>query len=828
MSTFTSKKFELAGSKPHYPPAKPFAVKHLKLEIKPDFDEKRIECRETLDISVIEDNLQYIVLDAAELNISSVQIDGKDLQFKALEDKLRIELPTPASENEQVRISINYDAKPRRGFFFVKPDKDYPNRQLQAWTQGEATESKYWFPCFDHPDMKFTSELIAEVPNDFVAISNGKLVDVTKKNTATYRWIEEHPHPAYLTSLAIGRFAEIKENYDSIDLLYYVPEEMVDKASLSFSNTVNMMKFFEEYVRVKYPFDKYSQVAVDDFVYGGMENVSATTLTMDTLHDKKAHLDFTSEHLVSHELAHQWFGDLVTCRDWQHIWLNESFATYFEALYWQNSRGEDEFNYYVMQLAEEYFDEVSKRYKRAIVTNVYKHPDDLFDRHTYEKGACILHMLRNIVGDNIFRRAVKLYVERFSNKNAETDDFRRCVEEVSGLSLQQFFDQWLRKPGHPELKIEFGFDHTSKIATIRLSQTQNTDDGTPIYQFPLDIHITTGTGKKQFKFNIDSKEHTIQIPLDSEPLWFSVDPANKLLKRMDVKAPKQMLIEQLKNGNTVESLYAAKALSNFSSDDVVDLLKTVMMSDTFWGISAECARALSNMKTDNSYKVIVDALRISHPKARRAVVKALGEFKKKESVSVLQPLFEGDESYFVQAESALSLGKSTAREAFPLLLKALRMRSFNEVIAANALSGFGELKDDTGAHVLIEHSKLGEHRKIREAATLALGKFAKDNDKMIEHLKQLLKDPWFRVRINAIKAFVEAQEPKGIPEIEWVANNDIDPRVRRVAEESVLAIREAMQTPKEVAQMREEVEKLKTMNLELVQKVDKLEQELKG
>jgi len=827
MSAPTSKKFELAGSRPNYPPAKQFAIKHLKLDIKPDFDEKRIECKETLDISVIEDNLQHVVLDAAELNIRSVNADGKDLQFKALEDKLRIELPAPASENELLHISIDYDAKPRRGFFFVKPDKEYPNKQLQAWTQGEATESRFWFPCFDHPDMKFSSEMIVEVPSDFVVISNGKLVDVSKKGNAKYHWVEEHPHPSYLTSLVIGRFAEIKESYDGIDLLYYVPDGMVDKATLSFANTINMMKFFEEYTGVKYPFDKYSQVVVEDFVYGGMENVSATTLTMDTLHDKKAHLDFTSDHLVSHELAHQWFGDLVTCRDWQHIWINESFATYFEALYWQNSRGDDEFNYYMMQLAEEYFDEAAKRYKRAIVANTYKHPDDLFDRHTYEKGACVLHMLRSLVGDNIFRRAVKLHIERFSHKNAETDDFRKCVEEISGLSLQQFFEQWLRKPGHPELKIEFAFDHASKIATIKLAQTQNTDDGTPIYQFPLDIHITTGAGKKEFKFNVGSREHTFQIPLDSEPLWFSVDPANKLLKRMDVKAPKQMLIDQLKNGNTVERLYAAKALSNFGSDDVVDALKNIIMNDSFWGVSAECARALSNMKTDNAYKVVTDALNITHPKARRAVVKAVGEFKKKESVSVLQPLFQDDESYFVQAEAAVSLGKSTAREAFVLLLKALRMRSFNEVIAASALSGFGELKDDTGAHLLIEHSKRGEHHKVREAATLALGKFAKNNDKAVEHLKQLLKDSWFRVRINAIKAFVEAQESKSITEIEWVAHNDIDPRVRRVAEESILAIRESMQMPKEVAEMREEVEKLKMMNLELVQKIDRLERELK-
>jgi aminopeptidase N len=490
--------------------------------------------------------------------------------------------------------------------------------------------------------------------------------------------------------------------------------------------------------------------------------------------------------------------------------------------------GEDEFNYYVMQLAEEYFDEASKRYKRPIVTNVYKHPDDLFDRHTYEKGACTLHMLRNLIGDGMFRKAVKSYVERFSHRNAETDDFRKCVEEVSGISLQQFFEQFLFKPGHLELKVEFEFDHSSKVATLKMAQTQPTDNGTPIYRFPIDVNIATEGGKKQYTFNVDSKEASFHVMLDSDPLWFSVDPGNKLLKRIEVKASKQMLIEQLKNGSTVERIHAAKALTAFSSDDVIDALKEQMFADDFWGVSAQCAKTLSDMKTDAAYKALLDALKIRHPKARRAVVKAVGEFKKPDSAPMLQPLLENDESYFVQSEAATSLGKSTSKEVFSTLLKALRIRSFNEVIASGALSGLGELKDEIASHVLIEQSRLGKHNRIREAATLTLGKFAKNNDKIIDHLKQLLKDPWFKVRISAMKAFVEAQEAKAIPDIEWVAKNDIDPRVRRVAEESVISIRESVQVPKEVTQMREEVDRLKAQNLELVQRLDKLERELKG
>lgn len=828
MSDDNNKKFALPGSKPHYIPSKSYKIRHMKLELKPDFDEKSITCKQQLAITAIEENLDHILLDAAELEIRSVMLGDKEVKFKTYDDKLRIELPDPAVTDQNLELAIEYYAKPRQGFYFVKPDENYPEKEMMAWTQGEATMSKYWFPCFDHPDMKFTSEIIIEVPPEFVAVSNGKLVDVTKSGMTRYHWKEDHPVPAYLTSVTIGKHEEIKENYNGIDLLYYVPKSKVENAPLSFSNTRNIMRFFEDYIGVKYPYDKYAQVTVEDFIYGGMENMSATTLTIDTLHDKRAHLDFTSDHLVSHELAHQWFGDLVTCRDWQHIWLNESFATYFEALSWRSLRGEDEFNYYMMQQAEEYFEETSKRYKRPIVTNVYKHPDDVFDRHAYEKGSCVLHMLRNLIGDDIFKKAVKTYVERFSFKNAETDDFRKCVEEVSGKSLQQFFEQYIFKPGHLELNVEFEFDHSGNSARIRVIQTQNTDDGTPVYVFPLDVHIVTPEGKKELTFKIDSKEHLLHIPLESEPLWFSVDPGNKLLKRMEVKASKQMLIEQLKNGNTVEKIYAAKAIADYSSDDVIQALKEVMMSAKFWGVTAECARALSNIKSDEAYEVLVDALAIEHPKARKAVVKAIGEFKKPESVSVLQPILDKDESYFVQGESAISLGKSTSKDAFSSLLKALRIPSFNEVVACGALSGFGELKDDIASHLLIEHTKMGKHHKVREAATLALGKFVKSNDKIFDHLNKLLKDPWFKVRINAMKAFVDAQESRALSDIELVAKNDIDPRVRRIAEESVNKIKESMKTPKEIKEMKEEVEKLRSQNQRLVQRLDKLEGELKG
>ncbi|MEM2856045.1 MAG: M1 family aminopeptidase [Candidatus Nitrosocaldaceae archaeon] len=825
-------KFELIGSKPHYAPLKPFTIKHMRLEIEPLFESSEIRCKEYLTISAIMDRVDKIILDAAELNIRSIKGRG-NIDFKMLNDKLYIYIDALDSGRE-LTLEITYDAKPRRGLYFIKADESYKEKNIQVWTQGEATDSKYWFVTFDHPDIKFTSEIIAKVPKQFIAISNGKLIKSEEvDDKRVYHWLEENPHSAYITSLVIGEFVKIEEWYKGIELAYYIPKNRKDNAMLSFRNTKDMLEFFEEYTGTKYPYSKYSQVVVEDFIYGGMENINTTTLTMDTLHDEKASRDFTSDHLISHELAHQWFGDLVTCRDWQHIWLNEGFATYFEALYWEKSRGRDEFNYYMLQIAEEYFEEASKRYKRAIVTNIYKNPDELFDRHTYEKGACILHMIRKSIGDINFRKVIKSYIEKFRLKSVESDDFRRCIEEY-GYSMQQFFDQWLRTPGHPELRVELNPD----IPTIKIIQMQEDT----IFTFPLDIKVFTINGKVyNYTIEVNSKETLFTFPLSieneikskeftlypttkhEEIAYISIDDENKILKKLDLNIPKQMLIELLKKGNIIERFYAANSIVRYTSSDVVDALKSVMMSNVFWGVAVECAKALGKIKSDDSYKALIEGLRIEHPKVRRAIVKSLGEFKKKESIDILvKILYNDNESYFVQAEAALAVGKIKEKSVLTHLTHALNMRSFNEIIASNALLGIAESKDDEMLEIIIEKSKYGEHHKIREAATLALSKYA-DKDKAYNRLVELLNDRWFKVRINAIKALEEAKIEKALSVLEDVANKDLEPRVRRVAEEAIISIKEYMKKPKEISMLEEEVDRLKSKEVDIERRLDVLE-----
>jgi aminopeptidase N len=812
--------FELPGSRAHYSPSLSFTINHMWLEIEPHLQRHMISCEQRLSIVTLQD-MDTIELDAAELQIKTVSAAGR-LDFRNLDDKLVVKLGRTLKEGSKIELYISYAAKPRKGFYFVGPDKDYPEKHREAWTQGETTEARYWFPCIDHPRIKFSSEISVIVPTGFTAISNGILLNVEKQNNnkQIYRWSEINPHPAYLTSVVVGEYIEMK---DGKNLSYYVPPEKKQDAPRSFEHTPEIIRFFEEYLGTNYPYDKYSQVTVQDFVYGGMENSSCTTLTLDTLHDEKAHLDFTSDYLISHELAHQWFGDLVTCSDWQHIWLNEGFATYCEALYWEASRGKDEFQYYMMQTADDYFEEARTRYTRPIVTKVYKHPDDLFDRHTYEKAGCVLHMMRHFVGDKYFRRSLRTYLQRFANGNAETDDLRKVFELETGKSLQQFFDQWIFREGHPELKVDFC--HDNHVVEIKVKQSQAGEQ----FEFPLEVEMGfPNRNKKIYTFKVRDRESVFQIPVDDGVEWFSVDPEFKILKTISMKAPKELLLKQLQEGdNVIKRVEAARALKDKSSDAVIDALTKAVLHDEFWGVSAEAAKSLGAVKTSYAYEALKDCLVVKHPKIRRAVVKAIGEFKKEESLELIRPLLQDDGSYFVKSEAATAIGKTKSKSAIAILKKATETTTFQNIVAQGAIAGLKEFTGDKEvAEFMIEKSKYGNYHRIREAATFALGRFA-GNPAVVDHLKILLTDKWFRVRINTCRALADAELVTAIPDLTWVMENDLDYRVRRVAEECISIIRGATRKPKEVAQMREELENLKSKNLELLQKVDRLERELR-
>ena len=559
--------FELSGSSPHYPPSSIFKIEYMSLLIEPRLKSEEptlAKCQEKLDI-VAKRDIDEIQLDIAEIKVDSVfstpylcqkektnnttenyltKLDFDDSN-KVNQDKLTITLSQTLKKGESICIILNYSAGydaekglikgPRSGFHFVRPDNHYKTKPYQAWTQGEMTESRYWFPCIDHPQVKFPRELHVIVPEEYTVISNGvsecKVHNLSSENVDNMKkiewiWKESSPNQTYVTSVVVGTFKVKQEAYleeadRNIPLYYYWPLDIEGKEydpQLTFGETVSLMKFFESYLYTNYPYEKYSQVMVEDFDYGGMENTSCTTLPSDILHGSEVLPNYTwDKEVVRHELAHQWFGDLVTCRDWQHLWLNEGFATYFEALYLdrefinnsENANLRDDFYFYILSNITSAYLTESVEYKRPIVTNIYKAPDDLFDSHTYEKGALVLHMLRNYIGEDSFRESLRIYLDRYKHGTVETDDLRKVLEEVSGTSLQQFFEQWVYRRGHPALNMEFaiGNEGGKKLLRIKIKQVKKTNaedsfkeiskeegsedlvDEKDVFIFPIDIKL---------------------------------------------------------------------------------------------------------------------------------------------------------------------------------------------------------------------------------------------------------------------------------------------------------------------------------------------------
>ena len=329
-----NRKFELPGAKPHYNPDRYGQVDHIFLDLTLDIPNQSFTGTCTITLTPVRSGIKQLILDAVDLNINSVFIKEVSQPFDYDKETLTINLLQPTQE-DAITISINYGVEnPQRGLYFIAPDEHYPDKPTQVWTQGEDEDSRFWFPCFDYPGQLATSEIKVKVPNNFMAISNGKLISQeTLGEETVYHWLQEQIHPTYLMTLAVGEFSEIKDQWKDIPVNYYVEKGKEEEAKLSMGKTPQMIDYFSSKFGYDYPFPKYAQACVSDFIFGGMENTSTTLLTDRCLLDEKAVKDKTfTESLVAHELAHQWFGDLVVIKHWSHAWIKEGMASYSETL----------------------------------------------------------------------------------------------------------------------------------------------------------------------------------------------------------------------------------------------------------------------------------------------------------------------------------------------------------------------------------------------------------------------------------------------------------------------------------------------------------------
>ena len=787
----------------HYTRVRTFDMIHEKLNLNIDMPRQAISGYAEVTLSPINNGLSFVSLDAVDLNIKKVRLVGQagSLPFSLMNGKLKIKLDHPYQEKDTLSLRIDYDAAPKMGLYFVHPDKGYPNKHFEVWSQGEMEESRHWFPCYDAPNDRMTTETVITVPEDFVVISNGKLLQTTMnrgQHTATYHWKESVPHVTYLVSIAVGKYAKVEDNWKGIPVQYYVEKPDVPRVSRSFSLTPDMIDFFSKVTGVPYPYEKYAQVAVEDFIYGGMENISATTQTAGTLHDERAELDHPSDGLVAHELAHQWAGDLVTTKNWNNIWLNEGFATFFETAYVEHHKG---WNEYLMRMQENrkaYMKEDSEKYRRSIVTNKYENPEDMFDRHTYQKGSWVLHMMRYVLGDELFWKGMRHYLHKYREKTVETNDFREAYEEATGRPLEWFFNEWVYKAGYPELKVSWNWDDQAREALLNVRQTQKVDDLTPLFRMPVDIEFSGGFGVQTRRIWMEKADQTFRFALPSRPTRVEFDPDDRILKTIEFDKPEAELLDQLAHSSHVISrIHAARWLTKYWEDaQAVDSLAQALRSDKFWAVRQAAAKSLGEIGGKAALKALLAGLNDGKSQVRREVIKSLGKFQgNKKAASALRRVFRKDRSYENQAEAIKSLAKIGAKDAYKYCLKALKTNSYRETVRQAAFKAMVTLKNPRAVDKALEWIVYGKPEPVRGAAMRALAKLAKivpsREAEIRRTLQSYLTDPLFRTRLAAIEALGDLGDKQAVPVLKARLGGEVQYRHQRAIHDALDDIRKA-------------------------------------
>jgi aminopeptidase N len=823
MVTVTHKSFRLPESRPHYPPQNDFHTTHVKLELALDFAKKSISGACTLTVEPVRSGLGRIRLDAQELDLGRVLVDNAPADYEY--DGSILDVTLPGSKGGKHTIRVEYVATPKDGVYFTGPDRENPEKEVQAWSHSEAEAARYWYPCLDHPSEKSSSELVLAVPRGYRVISNGKLVSVKDAGeSSVYHWKEDLPHSSYLTSFVAGKFEEIRQEADGIKLHYYFPESKRADVLRYFGETPKMIEVFSELTGVKYPYEKYDQTTVQDFVSGGMENFNATTMSTSYYPDAGSEEDFQTSYssphvnavdLVAHELAHQWFGDLVTCSDWAHAWLNEGFAVYFQVLYIEKSRGVDQMRWDLNSRVEEYFEEDETEYRRPIVDRDYVWPEDLFDEHLYPKGASMLHELRFIMGDEAFFKGIESYLKSFAYSNADTHDLMKSMVNSSGLQLEEFFEQSFFKAGHPEFELSYSWDDEKRAATLHVRQAQKTDDATPVFKLPCEIVFYVEGERLRFVVLLDSAEQTLTFMLPSKPSVVEFDPQRWLLKKVKFDKSIDLLLNQLEKSKDAWSrAEAAKDLGKLKSNKAIAGLKAAALGEQFWHVRANALEALGDIGTEDALKVLEYVGATDNRRVRRGLAKALGEFKQEKARTLLLDLLKKDESPYVRCEAALALAKSWPEGALPHLKEAMKVHSPNETLAEACLDAMGKLRNDEVTSIVRESILYGNPTRVRIGAMKAIKGRGFVLDEEVPKLKEiLLHDKENRVRLYLINQLVRPLGDKRfIEEVREASRTDPELRVRRKALETYHELASSAEHSATLSKLRTEVEELKEEN----------------
>ncbi|MBI1387549.1 MAG: hypothetical protein GC154_03785 [bacterium] len=822
----------------HYRPNRTVDFKHMTLNIQVFMDEQRVEGVVHYLMTPLHDAVTTVRLDAVDMEILDVRSTaGVPFSWNYFDNQVYVtfEKPLPVNESE---LSIQYKAQPKDSMYFSEADHMPAVHPDQMYTLCEPFGASMWFPANDYPNDRMQTEMVATVPKQFVTLSNGLLID-SKEDGAwrTDHWKMEIPHASYLVSLVVGDFDVVHDEWRGKPVDYYVEAGRAEDAMPSLGKTPDMLEFFSEFLDYPYPYEKYAQSMVRYFLAGGMEHTSATTMFEYLTIDKEARVDTHYDWLIMHEMAHQWFGDLLTCEKWGQLWLNESFATYTEALWERHAEGEDSYELYMREKAETYIGE-SHSYTRAIDTNEFADPREMFDRHTYPKGGFVLYMLHQQLGEDLFRKSMHQYLVDNAPGLVDTDDYMEAIEKATGKPMDRFFEQWIYSPGHPKVKVSHEWLPDTKQVKLHIQQTQEMEKGRPAFAFPLEIEIPTPSGVVNETIQIGLKDETAFIDCPDTPGTIDVDPHGRVLMELDHNKSLDMNLYDLQHGSTgIVMIRAIEPLKNEREPRVVDALAACASSDANYRVRVEAAAALGVIQTPEAKAALLSLTGIENHDVRESVMRALGRFRDDaDAIRALRTALD-DKAIHVVAAAARALARADENGAASAVRPLLNRPSHRETIRTAAIGALVGLKDKSIFSTLVKYSKDPYHRDLRIPAIQNIGQLAYDTKSHEKEALDLLvdrldsNDP--RVRGAAIAGLKSLRNEDAIPYLQRYAEGgaafggSFDPQnLRKQASDAIASIRRDRESEL-AAKNAERLDKMELDRKKLQDRVDELEQTLK-
>lgn len=609
---------------------------HTRLEIRFDWLKQQATGTAVLSFRTLNRQVDTGYIDAVGMDIRSVSV-LKNGAFSTIAysydgKKIGVPLGEKGRPGEKFDLEIHYIAKPNeivtetgeaihdsKGLYFINPYGTKPGVPRQIWTQGEVQSTSAWLPTIDAPNEKMTHELFITVDDTLQTVSNGKLVKsaVSGPGQRTDHWLMNQPHAPYLVAMAIGRFHVESAKWKSVPLNYYTDPKYAGSSRTIFGNTPEMIEFFSNKLNYAYPWPKYDQVVVSEFVSGAMENTTVTIFGSMLHLDSRELLDADYEDVVAHELFHHWFGDLVTCESWAHLPLNEAFATYGEYLWKEYKYGPDFAAAHLHHDYEAYMNEALGK-KEKLIRYDYETPLDMFDAHSYQKGALVLHMLRNYMGDTFFFAGLNLYLTTYAYKTAEVHDLRKCMEEVSNEDLTWFFDQWFFRPGHPYLEVRHEYDEDSHLYSLYVMQTHDAEYAGGYFRLPVSVTFHYEDSVHTETILIENQDHAFYWSLEKRPVWVSFDSDKMLLAEIAEYKPDDDWLAQLREGKQFkERLNAIVHIEEMSDPEYLFQACAVGMTDPYWEIRNRSMQLMARLDPERAMEfapILTDHAE-NHPKA---------------------------------------------------------------------------------------------------------------------------------------------------------------------------------------------------------------------